>query len=186
MKKFQKLTNNNRDEIRQIHVYPQPILEKAVGVNREIRGPRENKARDAAFKKALRLTLWVNESRLFPSAYSACSAVSSVLFAFICHLEWRPINNTPSAATAGANAGISNMHEELNSTKPGETISNAVAKAATNRPLTRRLRKKTVPSRTAANTEVTNRGPRIDGEMRLRICVIRNVCSGGWSFQTSE
>ena len=70
--------------------------------------------------------------------------------------------------------------------KPGETISNAVAKAATNRPLIRRLVKKTAASRTAANTEVTNRGPRIDGEMCLRIWVIRNVCSGGWSFQTSE
>ena len=65
------------------------ILEKAVGENRE---RRENKTRDTAFKVALRPGPWMKESRLFPFAYSACSAVSSVRFGSIGHMDWQPIS----------------------------------------------------------------------------------------------
>src|SRR5947207_183348 len=92
-----------------------------------------------------------------------------------CHFVLRTSSNTPSAATASARAGISNMHEALNSMKPGEAMSSAVDNAATTSPLTRRLMKKTEESRIAANTEVTNRGPRMEGDKRLSTWVIKNV-----------
>ena len=90
-----------------------------------------------------------------------------------------------NVATAGARAGISSMHEELNSTNPGDAISSPAVRVATRRPLTRRLMEKIEASRIAVNTEVTNRGPTIERDRCLSTCVTRKVCSGGWSFQTS-
>src|SRR6266480_644234 len=101
----------------------------------------------------------------------------------MCHALWRQINNRLSPATAGAKPGISTMHDELSSMKPGEAMSSAVVKAGVHsraaRPacpparagealallfmLTRSTMKKTEASRIAVNTEVTNRGPRIEG-----------------------
>src|SRR6185503_10186529 len=98
------------------------------------------------------------------------------------HLVRLLVSSRHIAATAGARAGISNMHDELNLTKPGEPMSKADVKAATNSPLMRRQTKKIAVSRTAVNTDVTNRGPRIEGDTCFRICVMSNVCNGGWSF----
>src|SRR6185369_8773027 len=85
------------------------------------------------------------------------------------HLVCPTTSNRQSAATAGANAGISSMHEELSSMHPGDAITIAVVKPATHRPLTRRLMMKMDVSKSAANREDIRRGPRIEGDKCFRI-----------------
>jgi hypothetical protein len=82
-------------------------------------------------------------------------------------------------ATAGASAGISTIHDELNSKNPGEKISNPVATVATTAPLTLRQRRNRDANKTIANPDVTNLGPSTDGATCSSTWRITNVCNNG-------
>jgi len=95
------------------------------------------------------------------------------------HLVRGKTSRMLSPASAGASAGISNMHDELNSRKPGDAIASAVVNAPVSSPEQRQMITKTQASKPTANAVVTNRGPRMEGVKCLSTCVTKNVWSGG-------
>jgi len=90
------------------------------------------------------------------------------------------------AAKASDRAGISNMQEALSCKKVGGAMNRTVATAAASNPFTRWTNMNTEARIRAAKATVRSRGPTMDGERCFKIWVMRKVCSGGWSSQTSE
>src|SRR5260370_19071421 len=121
--------------------------------------------------------------RIFISSEMPKSAPAIIAPAY--HLCPNPQNNTHDAAMPGASVGTSIMQEELSSRNPGDASSNIAVMLAQNNPPNRNPIKKTDASVTAANPIVTSRGPAIDELTCFTASVIRNVCNGGWSHQTS-
>src|SRR5512141_1158773 len=96
-----------------------------------------------------------------------------------------PLASRQSAATTGASAGTSCMHEELSSINPGDARTSPVVIVAAVAPFIRLTSRKTEDNSSSADPTVSSRGARIEGETCLRIRVRRNAYSGGWSFQIS-
>jgi hypothetical protein len=81
--------------------------------------------------------------------------------------------------------GISSIHEEASSKKPGDTITKAVAHTAVMKSLISRTSRKNAARSKMENKRVRRRGTKIEPGIQVIKWLTRRVCSGGWSFQTS-